>query len=69
MDQNNCCDTEKRCSCFHHSMFGVWMMLIGLLFLLGHFEVIGANIVSMSWPIVLMLAGLQKAFQHKCKCC
>jgi hypothetical protein len=48
-------------------MTGVFIFLIGLTFLLGAVDVLSAKVVSITWPIFLMLGGLKKSI--RCKCC
>ncbi|MEO5971576.1 MAG: DUF5668 domain-containing protein [Bdellovibrionia bacterium] len=58
----NCC-----CPC--HMMKGILIILFGLTFLLGTFEVLSQHVVSIIWPILVILAGGSSLMQGKCKCC
>ncbi len=62
--------TEKKsCRCPCHKSLGLFIALIGLVFLLGNTDVLSQKVVQMTWPILLMLIGLKKAFKGMCKCC
>ena len=51
-------------------MTGIFVALIGLTFLLGALNVLGQRIVSIAWPIGLILIGLQNSIgKGRCKCC
>ena len=60
---------DEKCCCPCHKMFGIFTILFGLNFLLGAFEVISAHIVSIVWPIIVILAGATKLCSSKCTCC
>lgn len=60
---------EGKCSCPCHCMTGVFIVLIGLTFLLGAFNVLSARVVEVTWPILIILLGVQKICGRKCKCC
>lgn len=57
------------CSCPHHKMIPLFIVLIGLAFLLGNLGYLSAKVVGIAWPILLGLIGLQKMLGGKCKCC
>ena len=57
------------CACPHHKMVPLCITLIGLLFLLQAYGTVSASFVSVAWPILLILIGLQKMFKGMCKCC
>jgi hypothetical protein len=57
------------CGCMCHRSTGLGLSLIGLSFLLGHFNVITADVVSIIWPVVLIVIGSKKLFPNMCKCC
>jgi len=50
-------------------MPGVFIVLIGLTFLLGALNVLSPRAVEITWPILLILLGLKKIFSGMCKCC
>ena len=60
---------ESKCGCPCHCMTGILIALIGLTFLLGAFNVLSARVVEITWPILLILIGVQKVCGRKCKCC
>ena len=57
------------CKCGHHKAGSVLAVVFGLLFLAGHFGYVSANIVSIGWPVIGIVAGLTKMTGSKCKCC
>lgn len=57
------------CGCPHHKMVPLFIFLIGLLFLLKAIGYLSASVVDETWPILLMLIGLQKMLSGICKCC
>ncbi len=59
----------KVCNCPHHKMVPIFIVLIGLTFLLGALNVLSAGAVSITWPIFVILAGLMKMMKGACKCC
>ena len=61
--------TEGKCSCPCHKMPGVFIVLIGLTFLLGALNVLSPRAVEITWPILLILLGLKKMCRGMCKCC
>lgn len=58
-----------KCNCPHHKMVPIFIVLIGLTFLLNALGTLSMQATSIIWPILLIVIGLQKMFQHKCKCC
>jgi hypothetical protein len=59
----------KTCGCMHHKMIPLLIVLIGVVFLLGNLGKISMETVSIIWPALVILAGLQKMFSGMCKCC
>ena len=57
------------CSCPHHKMPGLLVVVFGLIFLLGYLNVLTSQAVMIAWPIVVILAGLMKLMSGRCKCC
>jgi hypothetical protein len=47
----------------------VLVTLFGVVFLLGAFEVLAADVVGIIWPIIVIVGGLSKLFGGSCKCC
>ncbi len=61
--------SEGKCGCPCHKVPGMLIALIGLVFLLGAFNVLSSRAVEITWPILLILLGLKKMFSGMCKCC
>ena len=59
----------EKCYCPHHKVVPIFVVLLGLLFLLNAFNVFNPMFVSVAWPILVIAAGLTKMFEHKCTCC
>jgi len=57
----------QTCSCPHHKMGAMFLLLSGVLLLLGSLGVLTTDTMLMSWSIVLILLGLAKMF--RCHCC
>lgn len=57
------------CKCSHHKVKSVLTVLFGLLFLGGTLGWWSGQIVSVGWPILVIVAGLSKMMEGKCKCC
>ncbi len=68
MDQNQNMMGQK-CPCPHHKMVPVFIVLIGLVFLLNAVMVLSDHVTAVVWPILLICIGLQKIFQSRCTCC
>jgi hypothetical protein len=59
----------KVCNCAHHKVVPFSIILIGLVFLLGAFQVLSAMAVSVIWPILVIVIGVVKLKGRKCACC
>lgn len=57
------------CSCPHHKMFWIFMVVFGLVFLLGDLNVLTQAAVTWTWPVLVILAGLTKMMGSRCTCC
>lgn len=57
------------CGCPCHMMKGILVILFGLTFLLGTFEVLSQHVVNIIWPILVILVGGGIMMKGKCKCC
>ena len=63
-NQNVCC------KCPHHKAKSILVILFGLTFLLGTWDVLSADTVSVTWPILVILGGVFKMCEESiCKCC
>jgi hypothetical protein len=67
--QKSCDCCSESCSCIHHLMVPILVVVFGLIFLLGNLDVINSSTVGLLWPIVVMVGGLTAMFGGKCKCC
>lgn len=61
MDNNN----APVCSCKHHKVVPILVILFGLAFLLEAFGALSMTVVNIVWPILVIIAGVAKL----CKCC
>lgn len=52
-----------------HKMVPVYLVLIGVAFLLQALGVLSASLVAVVWPILLILIGVQKMMGSRCGCC
>lgn len=57
------------CSCPHHKMLPLFVVVFGLVFLLGDLNVLTQAAVTWTWPVLVILAGLTKMMGGGCKCC
>ena len=57
------------CNCMHHKMVPLFIVLIGLVFLLGTLGLVSMMFTAITWPVLLILIGLQKMLGGMCKCC
>ena len=55
------------CKCPHHKVVPWVVILIGVDFLLGAVGVLTWSFVNITWPILLIIAGIMKL--GMCKCC
>lgn len=63
------CPGGAGCGCPHHKVGPLFVVLFGVLFLLGNLGVVDPSMVSATWPLLVILAGLFKMFKGKCGCC
>lgn len=69
---SECCGgtpTEGKKCCPCKRMPGLFVILIGLTFLLKQVGVIDAHTAGILWPVIVILAGAQLMFRDLCKCC
>lgn len=58
-----------KCGCPCHRMKGVLVILFGLTFLLGALDVLSQHVVSLVWPVIIIVAGGTSMMKGMCKCC
>lgn len=61
-------NTQSHCTCAHHKTMPAFLILIGLSFLLTHFNIISENLNAIVWPSLVVLLGLSKLRGGSCKC-
>ncbi len=57
------------CKCPHHKVFPLLVVLFGLTFLLGAVGYLTPAAVSITWPILVIIAGIFKMKMGGCRCC
>ncbi len=57
------------CSCMHHKMIPIFVILFGAAFLLLRLNVVTEEFVALAWPLIVIAAGATKLSEHKCRCC
>jgi hypothetical protein len=62
-------DQGSGCGCVCHKSTGLLIILIGATFLAGAFNVISERLVSIVWPILLIIAGAMKLCGPIAGCC
>ncbi len=60
---------DPRCACAHHQIAPVAIVLIGLDFLGNAIGAIPDALLAMTWPALLIIAGLAKLAGPRCRCC
>jgi hypothetical protein len=58
----------KMCSCPHHKVMPIGIILIGLVVLAGQLGWVTMSFVGVAWPILLILIGIGKWMGGSCKC-
>ncbi len=72
MDNNNMPMNKHEgmtCSCPHHKIVPLCIIIIGLLVLAANLGWLTASFVGIVWPILLVVIGVMKFMKGKCKCC
>lgn len=67
MEQNT--NTTGLCTCKHHKVLPVLIILFGLTFLLGSLNILTMGAVNVIWPVLIIIAGVMKLMKGRCKCC
>lgn len=62
------CETGG-CKCPHHKIVPLFIVLIGLVFLLEALHLVTVATTDIVWPFLLILIGLMKMFGGMCGCC
>jgi hypothetical protein len=60
---------DPRCSCLHHQVAPAALVLIGLAFLGNALGWLSDTLLTLSWPTLLVIAGLAKLTGPRCRCC
>ncbi|MBY0369884.1 DUF5668 domain-containing protein [bacterium] len=63
------CSHGSKCGCPCHSAKGIFITLVGVVFLLKAMGIISDDIAGYIWPSVIILIGLKMTFKNVCKCC
>jgi len=62
-------DKKNTCSCVHHKMIPVLIILFGVSFLLLQLNFLTEEFVNLAWPIIVIAGGAVKLSEAKCRCC
>jgi len=57
---------QAKCPC--RKVIPILIILLGVFFLLQNLGILSIQIVSIIWPIIIILIGLKKLFKGMCKC-
>lgn len=57
------------CACQHHNVAPFALIGIGLVFLMNAIGVLQDSFAAVTWPILLIIAGLAKVSGRECACC
>lgn len=57
------------CSCSHHSIIPILVILFATSFLLSYQGILAQGSVNVIWPILVGIAGIVKLQEDKCGCC
>lgn len=63
------CHGDRNCVCPHHKAIPVFIILIGLAFLLQGWDLLSESTVAIVWPVLLIAIGGTQLFKRVCKCC
>jgi hypothetical protein len=67
MDQNT--NAPKKCSCGHHKVMPVLVIIVGIAFLLSYLNILAWSATNIIWPIAIIIFGCMKLAKGKCTCC
>ena len=62
---------KNTCSCPHHKVMPILIILLGLTFLLEALGILTSGFAGIAWPVIVIAAGLMKWAEKSgmCKCC
>lgn len=63
------CGKGGMCGCGHHSIVPVLMILFAMSYLLEYQGILMPGSFSITWPILVGIAGISKLMAQSCKCC
>lgn len=69
MDNMHMGKDGKNCDCIHHHMLALLVTLFGVVFLFGDLGWIPGQMVNVIWPVILVIGGIGKMLEGRCKCC
>lgn len=59
-----------KCGCCHHKVIPILVILLGLEFLAYNLGWgISEGFLSLSWPVLVIAAGIMMLTKRMCKCC
>lgn len=61
--------TGMICKCPHHKITPLLVVLFGFDFLLNQLGWISDGLLAISWPALIIVAGVIKMTEGKCRCC
>lgn len=61
-------NTAPGCQCKHHVVFPILVILFGILFLLNALGIVSAETTAITWPLIVIFAGLTKLKAGHCRC-
>jgi hypothetical protein len=60
---------DPRCHCLHHYLAPIALVSIGLAFVANALGWLPGPALTLSWPTLLVAAGLAKLGGPSCRCC
>jgi hypothetical protein len=61
-------NSTSACSCVHHKIWPILIIIFGAIFLFGNLGYLSAEIIRIAWPSTIILIGLVKLGSGSCKC-
>jgi len=59
----------KVCRCGHHKVLPILAIILGLEFFFAEINVLTWAFVNVTWPILLVIAGVMGLMKGRCACC